>query len=108
MKNLLLASAAAIQLIASPAAAQSYDPSVGTGNLNSTPYAHTQAPAVQLRLARPDAARGAYARVPARGAYARVPGGPPVITESGRGGFNTDPDPNIRFQLNRESEQGEW
>jgi len=81
---LALATATAV---ASPAFAQSYDPSVGTGNI-----------APQVRVPQVKLDKGA------RGAYAQVRHG-------AAGGFTggvTDPDQNIRFQLNRESEQGRW
>jgi len=89
---------------ATPSIAQSYDPDVGSGNI--VPY---------YQAAQPDAAQSAwnrYVRIAprsARGAYARVGPGAGWSTPGGpndQGG--TDPDPNIRFQLNRESLQGRW
>jgi hypothetical protein len=87
-----LAALAFATLIASPAVAQSYDPSVGSGNIaaqvtapRSTPY------------------------VGARGAYAQVPHGAPLAGHSfNRNRRSFDPDPNIQFQLNREAQQGRW
>jgi hypothetical protein len=38
MKKTLLATAAVVVMIASPAFAQSYDPDIGSGNLDSWPY----------------------------------------------------------------------
>jgi hypothetical protein len=87
MKKTIVAAALAT-VIASPAFAQSYDPSVGSGNI----AARISAPASRSR---------------ALDAYARVPHGAPAAVHSfTRGG--TDPDPNIRFQLNRASQQGQW
>jgi hypothetical protein len=89
-----LAAVALATIIASPAFAQSYDPDLGSGNI----AAQVTAPA--LRSTPYVGAHGAYAQVPHRG---------PVAGHSfnrNRGAF--DPDPNIRFQLNRESEQGRW
>jgi hypothetical protein len=94
---------------ATPSLAQSYDPSIGTGNI--VPY-YGQAPAL-------DAAQNAYARIVPRGsrgarnAYARsVPGAAAfqswnLYNEQGNA-VRTDPDPNIQFQLHRESLQGRW
>jgi len=77
-------------IIASPAFAQSYDPDLGTGNI-------TQAtPALQLKLQRN-----------AHDAYAQVPHAGSTVIRSFTGQA-TDPDANIRFQLNRESLQGRW
>jgi len=92
MKKLIIATALAAA-IASPAFAQSYDPSVGSGNI--APRVTAQASHLKLHNA--------------LGAYAQVPGGDRVIVEWPRGlnGF-ADPDANIRFQLNREAEQGRW
>ena len=89
MKKIILAAAFAT-VIASPVFAQSYDPDLGSGNI----AAQSTAPALRLKL---DAARGAYAR---------VGHGAPVIRRSSDGYVGTDPDANIRFQLNREAEHG--
>jgi hypothetical protein len=89
----IIAAAAFATLVASPAFAQSYDPSVGSGNIAP----HAQASTLQLNLH-----RGAHA------AYAQVPtGGAAIVHFSGRHGAS-DPDANLRFQLNRESLQGRW
>jgi len=78
--------------IASPAFAQSYDPSVGSGNL----VGPSAAPVLHFNLNRK-----------AHGAYARVGNEAPVIRRSFDNNYvGTDPDPNIRFQLNREFEHG--
>jgi hypothetical protein len=89
--RMFVAAAALATLIASPAAAQSYHSSVGSGNIahpySATPYAptiqqhHTVAPRAarqgRLYLYNGDTVRGAR-------------------------------DPNLEFQLHRESQQGEW
>jgi len=91
---------------ATPSFAQSYDPSIGTGNI--VPYPQTAQSAVKQD------ASNAYARVApriprgARKSFGRMDVGPSAwdaynLQESIGG---TDPDPNIRFQLNRESLQG--
>jgi hypothetical protein len=88
-----IAAVALATLIASPAVAQSYDPSVGSGNI--APRVTAPAPRVLYR--------GAH------GAYAQVPHGAPVVGHSfNRNRRSFDPDPNIQFQLNREAEQGRW
>jgi len=89
-----IAALAFATMIASPAFAQSYNPDVGTGNIAA--QSTISEPRLSLDLA-------------ARGAYAQVGHGARVIEHSfGRGSLATDPDANIRFQLNRESEQGRW
>ena len=98
MKKILLATAAAFQLITSPVAAQSYDPSIGTGNLNSAPYVLPPASPLQLRMGLPGNPYSARAQVPGASAPMIRPGS----------GLRIDPDPNIQFQLNRESLQGRW
>jgi len=88
----IIAALALTAAIVSPALAQSYDPSVGSGNLTAQ-YA---APVQQLKL-----------HNSVLGAYARVGNGAPVIQRSFDGNQNgTDPDSNIRFQLNREAQHG--
>jgi len=91
--SVLLSVLPAVLLIASPAFAQSYDPSVGSGNI--APQVQVQAPTLQMEL---NGAQGAYAQV--------QDGGAAVIQFSGKGA--TDPDANIRFQLNRETLEGRW
>ena len=91
MKKIIAAAALATAL-AGPAFAQSYDPDLGSGNI----AAQVTVPAPRLRL-------------DAGSAYAQVPYGAPVVKRFvGHTGAATDPDPNIRFQLNRESLQGRW
>jgi hypothetical protein len=89
----IIAVVAFATLIASPAFAQSYDPSVGSGNI--APQA--QASTLHLNLH-----HGPHA------AYAQVPnGGAAIVHFSGRHG-TSDPPANLRFQLHRESLQGRW
>ena len=95
---------------ATPSLAQSYDPDVGSGNIAPS-YGQTSQWAVV------QSGRSAHARstpgiaATARNAFARVgPGAAasrswPVTNELGNV-VGTDPDPNIQFQLNRESLQG--
>jgi hypothetical protein len=90
MKTILFATAALVVAIASPALAQSYDPDIGSGNLDSAPYAgnrHTpiasdRTKRVERRNARRASPSEAYARepqaafpgLPAFGAGYRIPG----------------------------------
>lgn len=92
MKNIIAAVAFAT-LIASPAFAQSYDPSVGSGNI---------APRAQASTLHLNLHRGAHA------AYAQVPNGGAAIAHFSARNGASDPDANLRFQLNRESLQGRW
>jgi hypothetical protein len=102
----MLASTCLALATATPSTAQSYDSSVGTGNI--VPF---YGQAAQAGAA--EGARKAFARVvrpgarQARNAYARSFLEMPAFDEPGDG-FGTDPDPNIRFQLHRESLQGRW
>lgn len=100
--NKLIAAMAFATLIASPAFAQSYDPDLGSGNIVRVPQMVAPAPRLRLDLG----ARAAF--MGARGAFAQVSGGAPAIYSPYRSGVASDPDPNIRFQLNRESLQGRW
>ncbi len=96
----LLTIMAVLTVVATPALAQSYDPSIGSGNVVANPAAvghQTAASAVHQD------ARSAFARV--------LPGAsqsPSAAYDEQGNLVGTDPDPNIRFQLNREAEQGEW
>jgi hypothetical protein len=111
LKTILLVAGLAL-VTATPSLAQSYDPSIGTGNI--VPY-YGQAPQGGVD----QDARNAYARIVPRGsrgarnAYARsVPGAAAFQSwnfsnEQGNA-VRADPDPNIRFQLHRESLQGRW
>jgi hypothetical protein len=101
--------AAGLSVAATPSLAQSYDPDIGTGNIvpyygqQSNPMMARNVSSAYARVS-PGAARGGRRLAPAAlNANASVgnmgdPGNPVV----------TDPDPNIRFQLNRESLQGRW
>lgn len=89
--RMFVAAAALATLIASPAAAQSYHSSVGSGNI-AHPYSATPvAPIVQQRAAAP---RGV-----ARQGRLYLYSGDTVRNAR---------DPNLEFQLHRESQQGEW
>src|ERR1700680_3360849 len=71
MKKTLLAAAALVFVIASPAFAQSYDPDIGTGNLDSWPYtSNTYSPYGAYGF---DPSYGAYSYDPSYGAYGYVP-----------------------------------
>ena len=61
MKSLLAAVVLAT-LVASPALAQSYDPDIGTGNLDAAPFASNERYPVQHRTARRAAGYNAFAR----------------------------------------------
>jgi hypothetical protein len=111
LKTILLGAGLAVAT-ATPSLAQSYDASIGTGNIVPF-YGQTAQSGVT------QGAGNAYARIlprsarGARNAYARiVPGATAsqswnLYNEQGNV-FGTDPDPNIRFQLHRESLQGRW
>jgi len=101
---------ACLALATVPAAAQSYDSSVGTGNTVPV-YATTGQPRMI------GGARSAYAqdsgalRATSRGGRVLLQG--PAArafnaVEDATGVAGSDPDPNIRFQLHRESLQGRW
>jgi hypothetical protein len=86
--RMFVAAAALATLIASPAAAQSYHSSVGSGNI-----AHpvlTPAPTIERHTVAPRAARQGR-----------------IYLYSGDTVRNAR-DPNLEFQLHRESQQGEW
>jgi hypothetical protein len=90
--NTKMAIAAALVLASvSGAAAQSYDPSVGSGNIVPSPY--------QRQELLTDANRGA------RGAYARVPNGADDLIR--RGGVS-NPDANYWYERNRAEFTGRW
>ena len=97
MKRLATALALAT-LVASPAFAQSYDPDVGSGNIAPS-YGQTAKSSVNRD------ARSAFARVLPGATMSQSQNA--VHDEQGNA-VGTDPDPNIRFQLHRESEEGEW
>jgi len=113
------ATVALIALVASPALAQSYDPDIGSGNIApnaSAPgpqgfgaYARAPYPAgfgrhVQLY----QGGLGARAQVAPGGHAFRSSAAPGVVYDRQGHFYGADPDPNIRAQLRRESEQGEW
>jgi len=104
LKSILLSGCLAAAA-ATPSRAQSYDPSIGSGNI-AVNYSQAAAPrlangggARMVRRVDPDA-RKAYARVSPDATMFKRNGGPADLL--------TDPDPNIRFQLQRESLQGRW
>ena len=94
-----------------PAAAQSYDPSIGTGNIAPV-YATTG------QLSTNVGASGAYAQyTSARAGRLRNRAARVLLQMPAARAFDAaepeyiaggDPDPNIRFQLHRESLQGRW
>jgi hypothetical protein len=98
MKKILLLTAALG--FAPPAFAQSYDPSVGSGNIARAP----SAPPSAYR-----GGEGAFARVPPGANHRRAPHADvqaptgPVYDEYGRY-IGADPDANIRFELRRDSD----
>jgi hypothetical protein len=98
----LLTIMAVLTVVATPALAQSYDPDLGTGNIAANPAAvgnQTAASAVHQD------ARNAFARVLPGATMSQSPNA--AYDEQGNL-VGTDPDANIRFQLHREAEQGEW
>jgi len=101
-----------LTLAAAPASlAQSYDPSLGTGNI--VPF-YGQA----SQSTDPQGAWNEYARMVPRVARGARKQDRRIDLGAGMSGWNaysdqgsmsgTDPDPNIRFHLNRESLQGRW
>jgi hypothetical protein len=95
-----------------PSLAQSYDPDIGSGNIVPS-YGQTAQWGVTY------GARNAYARIAprvarsGRNAYARRASGAAAfrswnLYNKEDNVVDTDPDPNIRFQLHRESLQGRW
>ena len=91
--------------------AQSYDPSLGTGNI--VPFYGQAAPMPDKQ-----SVGSSYARVVPRGVRSARKLDPRLNHGASTPLWNlynyegaagtTDPDPNIRFQLNRESMQGRW
>jgi hypothetical protein len=96
---------------ATPSLAQSYDPSVGTGNI--VPFYGQTAPLPDMHGATNDYAhfvpRGVRSarKLDPRGGLGPSTSFWNAYNDAG-GVARTDPDPNIRFQLNRESLQGRW
>ena len=122
----LIATVALATLLGSPALAQSYMGSVGSGNIaplaydgqvghSARPYEpHAAAPAAAHRAA-PRSSDGLYLssgdRPARRGVAPRssglyLYGGDAASTERYRGGSGGDP--NLDVQLRRESQQGQW
>ena len=100
--KMLAAAVALAALVASPAFAQSYDPDLGTGNVAPT----SDDPAY---VAAPNqGAFGAFARVPEGGHTSRSHRAAAAVYDLQGNFYGADPDPNIRLQLRRESEEGEW
>lgn len=123
----LIAAVAFATLVASPAFAQSYMSTVGSGNITPRPYDPQMGAAHQPRAYEPQGVALAAAHRtasqdqlylysgdrPARRAVASRPsgrlylyGGDAVQTERYRGGSGGDP--NLDVQLRRESQQGQW
>ena len=111
VKAILLVAGLAL-VTATPSLAQSYDPDLGSGNIAASSGQTAQWGAAQN-------GRSAYARIVprdsrgARNSYARVVPGANAfqswnIYNQQADVVGTDPDPNIRFQLYRESLQGRW
>src|SRR5215470_9405112 len=98
MKKMLFAAAALV--LATPAFAQSYDPSVGSGNLVQS---QATRPGVYMQFA-PQGAAAAFAQVPS---HARAPRGVQssftVYDEYGHV-IGADPDANVRLQLRRDAD----
>jgi hypothetical protein len=92
----LLTTMAVLTVIATPALAQSYDPDVGSGNIAPS-YGQTARRSVNHD------ARSAFARVLAGATVS-----PNAVYDEQGNLVGADPDPNIRFQLHREAEEGEW
>src|SRR5262249_47916041 len=114
MRNLLLV--AATLVVASPTFAQSYDPSVGSGNIARTPsaaqtiYPRAAPPTVYRRpqgalapLCPPAPPAASPRRAPSAAAQVPNYSGYPVYDEYGHY-VGADPDPNIRFQLHRDAD----
>lgn len=95
MKKLIL-SAALAAILASPALAQSYNPQYGTGNTFNEP-------AREMSNGFGGGSVGgeqAYAQAPSASTYEAPHAGAPVYAFGHYAG--TDPDPNIRVQLERD------
>jgi hypothetical protein len=64
MKKTFLATAALVVVLASPVLAQSYDPDVGSGNLDSAPYTNNESAPIHVHQRHSNHASEDYARVP--------------------------------------------
>jgi hypothetical protein len=111
MKKLIL-SATVAMLLASPAFAQSYSASYGTGNVIDQPALEHGGPAWQggFQAGFQGGPQGAYAYEPPRAmnhklrgvrAEAISPADPDVVYENGQY-VGRDPDPNVRLELRRD------
>jgi hypothetical protein len=72
MKKTLLATAALVAVLASPVLAQSYDPDVGSGNLDSAPYTNNESAPIHVDQRHSNHAGAAPRSKPSED-YARVP-----------------------------------
>jgi len=118
LKAILLSAGLALAT-ATPSLAQSYDPDIGSGNIAPAYGQIIPSYGQTAQWGATQGARNAYARIVprvargARNAYARsVPGATAfeswnVYNDQGNV-VGTDPAPNIRFRLHRESLQGRW
>ena len=101
MKKVLFAAAALV--LATPAFAQSYDPSVGSGNLVQS---QASRPGVYMQYA-PQSAYGAFAQVPSR-AQARasraIQQSPFTVYDEYGHVIGADPDANVRLQLRKDAD----
>ena len=97
---MLLATAALV--LATPAFAQSYDPSVGSGNIVQAPAAR---PGVYMQFA-PQAYgdQGAFAQVRPGNARLRSQATPFTVYDDYGHVIGADPDPNVRLQLRKDAE----
>src|SRR6185437_8962108 len=111
MKKIIL-SATVAMLLASPAFAQSYSSSYGTGNVIDQPALEHSGPAWQgaFQSGFQGGPQGAYAYEPPRAmnhklrgvrAEAISPADPDVVYENGQY-VGRDPDPNVRLELRRD------
>lgn len=101
MKKMILAAAALV--LATPAFAQSYDPSVGSGNIARAQAAR---PSLYMQVAPRAYDQGAFAQV-RPGSRVRAPRGavtPFTVYDDYGHVIGADPDPNVRLQLRKDSE----
>jgi len=95
--NKFIAAVALATLVATPALAQSYDPDLGTGNIAPAPYAAAQTEGFQ-----------AMAQAPRYYAPARASSQSDVVRDSQGNVVGSDPDINIRSELQRDNRDTEW
>jgi opacity protein-like surface antigen len=103
MKKIFAAAAVAVA-IASPAMAQSYDPSVGSGNIARNPYRNDLTNPHQGRAPGWTTPYDAYAQSPVSGNGNGSPYAGGVIRRGGVG----SPHPNYWYERNREEFTGRW